>query len=48
MQQLKLLDLFSSDIDWTKSVEEIDEQLFNKYNLSNEEKEHIKNTIKDM
>ena len=38
----------SSDIDWTKSVEEIDEQLFNKYNLSNEEKEHIKNTIKDM
>ena len=38
----------SSDIDWTKSIEEIDEELFNKYNLSNEEKEHIKNTIKDM
>ena len=38
----------NSDIDWTKSIGEIDEQLFNKYNLSNEEKEHIKNTIKDM
>ena len=38
----------NSDINWTKSVEEIDEQLYNKYNLSNEEREHIKKSIKDM
>lgn len=38
----------TSDIDWTKSIEEIDEQLFNKYNLSDEEKKHIKNSIKGM
>lgn len=37
-----------SDIDWTKSIGEIDEQLFDKYNLSIEEREHIKKSIKDM
>lgn len=38
----------NSDIDWSKSVADIDEQLFNKYNLSIEERAHIKNSIKDM
>lgn len=37
-----------SDIDWYKSVADIDEQLFDKYHLSVEEREHIKNSIKDM
>lgn len=37
-----------SDIDWTKSIDKIDEQLFDKYNLSNEERKHIKSSIKDM
>ncbi|MDW2916657.1 Eco57I restriction-modification methylase domain-containing protein, partial [Mesomycoplasma ovipneumoniae] len=37
-----------SDIDWTKSIVEIDEQLFDKYNLSIEERQHIKKSIKDM
>lgn len=37
-----------SDIDWTISINEIDEKLFNKYGLSIEEKEHIKSSIKDM
>ncbi|MBR8463141.1 Eco57I restriction-modification methylase domain-containing protein [Campylobacter sp. faydin G-24] len=37
-----------SDIDWTKPINEIDEQLFDKYGLSNEEREHIKSSIKDM
>lgn len=37
-----------SDIDWSKSINEIDEQLFDKYGLSIEEKEHIKSSIKDM
>ena len=38
----------SSDIDWAKSIDELDEQLFEKYNLSNEERKHIKITMKDM
>ncbi|MDO5018733.1 MAG: Eco57I restriction-modification methylase domain-containing protein, partial [Lagierella massiliensis] len=38
----------TSDIDWSKSIDDIDEQLFDKYNLSLEEREHIKNSIKDM
>ncbi len=38
----------NSDIDWTKSIVEIDEQLFDKYNLSIEERQHIKKSIKDM
>ncbi|WP_341491024.1 DEAD/DEAH box helicase family protein [Mesomycoplasma ovipneumoniae] len=41
-------DDIKSDIDWTKSIVEIDEQLFDKYNLSTEEREHIKKSIKDM
>ena len=38
----------NSDIDWTKSINEIDDQLFNKYNLTEKEKNHIKSSIKDM
>ena len=38
----------NSDIDWYKSINNIDEQLFDKYNLSVEEREHIKKSIKDM
>jgi hypothetical protein len=35
----------NSDIDWTKSIDEIDEQLFEKYALSIEQIEFIKQTI---
>ena len=38
----------NSDINWYKSINNIDEQLFDKYNLSAEEREHIKKSIKDM
>ncbi|AVM67321.1 restriction endonuclease [Peptostreptococcaceae bacterium oral taxon 929] len=38
----------NSDIDWSKSIDEIDEQLFDKYELSEEERNIIKNSIKDM
>ena len=38
----------NSDINWNKSVNEIDEELFIKYGLSDEEKEYIRNKIKDM
>lgn len=37
-----------SDIDWTKSVEKIDQQLYKKYKLSNEEIEFIEKMIKPM
>lgn len=37
-----------SDIDWSKSVDEIDEQLFDKYKLTKEECDFIKSTIKPM
>lgn len=37
-----------SDIDWSKSVDKIDEQLFDKYKLSKEERDFIKSTIKSM
>lgn len=37
-----------SDIDWSKSVEEIDAQLYAKYNLSDEEKAFIESMIKPM
>lgn len=37
-----------SDIDWSKPIEDIDEQLFDKYNLSEEDMEHIKKSIKNM
>ena len=36
----------SSDIDWSKTVEEVDQQLYTKYRLSQEEIEHIEVTIK--
>lgn len=38
----------SSDIDWSKSVEEIDAQLYAKYNLSDEEIAFIESMIKPM
>ncbi|WP_302603167.1 hypothetical protein [Bacteroides caecimuris] len=38
----------SSDIDWRKSVEEIDAQLYAKYNLSDEEIAFIESMIKPM
>lgn len=37
-----------SDIDWSKSVEEIDHQLYAKYNLSDEEISFIESMIKPM
>ncbi|MBO4246104.1 MAG: Eco57I restriction-modification methylase domain-containing protein [Bacilli bacterium] len=37
-----------SDIDWNKSIDEIDEQLFKKYKLSKDEVEHIDKSIKKM
>ena len=37
-----------SDIDWTKSVAEIDQQLYAKYNLSKEEIAFIESMIKTM
>lgn len=37
-----------SDIDWSKSVAEIDEQLYAKYELSDEEKNFIESMIKPM
>ncbi len=38
----------NSDIDWDKSIMEIDEQLFDKYGLTKEEREHIKESVKEM
>lgn len=38
----------SSDIDWSVSIEEIDRQLYRKYNLSDEEIAFIEKTIKPM
>ena len=37
-----------SDIDWKKSVEEIDKDLFKKYNLSPDEIDFIQSKIKQM
>ena len=37
-----------SDIDWTKSVHEIDEQLYKKYNLLQEEIDFIETNVKEM
>ena len=34
-----------SDIDWSKSLDEIDDQLFKKYQLSNDEINFIKNNV---
>ena len=38
----------SSDIDWSQSVEKIDEQLFNKYRLDDKEISFIKTHVKEM
>ena len=38
----------NSDIDWTRSAEEIDDQLFDKYKLSEEERDFIKQRINPM
>lgn len=38
----------SSDIDWSKSIDEIDEQLYEKYRLTDEEIVFIKSMIKEM
>ncbi len=37
-----------SDINWNMSIMEIDEQLFNKYSFTDEEKNYIRGKIKDM
>ena len=37
-----------SDIDWTKSISEIDRQLYAKYNLSQEEIDFIEKNVKEM
>lgn len=37
-----------SDIDWTKSIDEIDDFLYKKYNLTNKEIQFIKTNIKEM
>ena len=38
----------SSDIDWSKSIAEIDEQLFDKYGLEEKEREFIRTKVKEM
>ena len=38
----------SSDIDWSTSIAEIDKQLYQKYNLSNEEIDFIETKVKGM
>ena len=38
----------SSDIDWSKSIAEIDEQLFDKYGLDEQEREFIRTKVKEM
>lgn len=38
----------NSDIDWQQSIQEIDQQLYKKYNLSEEEIAYIESTIKTM
>lgn len=38
----------SSDIDWSKSIKEIDQQLYKKYNLTNEEINFIETKVKEM
>lgn len=37
-----------SDIDWSKSIKEIDQQLYKKYNLSDEEIHFIETKVKEM
>ena len=38
----------NSDIDWSKSIEEIDQQLYAKYGLTEEEINFIETMIKPM
>ena len=38
----------NSDIDWSKSIDEIDEQLFDKYGLDDKEREFIRTKVKEM
>ena len=38
----------NSDIDWTKSIHEIDLQLYKKYGLSDEEINFIETHVKEM
>ncbi|WP_294015190.1 Eco57I restriction-modification methylase domain-containing protein [uncultured Treponema sp.] len=38
----------NSDIDWSKSIPEIDKQLYKKYNLSKDEIEFIESKVKEM
>lgn len=38
----------NSDIDWTKSISEIDRQLYKKYGLSQEEINFIESHVKEM
>lgn len=38
----------NSDINWNKSISEIDEELFTKYRLNDNEKKYIRNKIKNM
>lgn len=38
----------TSDINWSKSIQEIDQQLYKKYNLSDEEIEFIETHVKEM
>lgn len=38
----------SSDIDWSKSIDEIDEQLFDKYGLDENERNFIRTHVKEM
>ena len=38
----------NSDIDWSKSIPEIDQQLYAKYNLNEEEISFIESMIKPM
>ncbi len=48
-QKVPLQDFTSaSDIDWTKSISEIDQQLYAKYNLNQDEIEFIEKMIKPM
>ena len=37
-----------SDIDWTKSIPEIDQQLYDKYGLSDDEIAFIEKNVKEM
>ena len=38
----------NSDIDWNKSIHEIDLQLYKKYNLTDDEINYIESKIKEM